>query len=79
MKHLEGLMYWLRNKMYNLKGAAIIAFTKSLHAINQLGIDSALIKPYDIRRNHQPATVRSGTSGRICRSPARQDCSGGDG
>ena len=44
--------------MYNLKGATTIAFTKSLHAINQLGIDSALIKPYDIRRNHQPATVR---------------------
>ena len=65
--------------MYNLKGATTIAFTKSLHAINQLGIDSALIKPYDIRRNHQPATVRSGTGGRIYRSPARQGCSGGDG
>ena len=65
--------------MYNLKGATTIAFTKSLHAINQLGIDSALIKPYDIRCNHQPATVRSGTGGRICRSPARQGCSGGDG
>ena len=65
--------------MYNLKGVTTIAFNKSLHTINQLGIDSALIKSYDIRRNHQPATVRSGTSGRICRSPARQDCSGGDG
>ena len=51
--------------MYNLKGAATIAFTKSLHAINQLGIDSALINSYDIRRNHQLATVRSGTGGRI--------------
>ena len=38
--------------MYNLKGVTTIAFNKSLHTINQLGIDSALIKPYDIRRNH---------------------------
>ena len=65
--------------MYNLKGVTTIAFNKSLHAINQLGIDSALIKPYDIRRNHQPTTVRSGTGRRICCSPARQGCSGGDG